>query len=404
MSEANRGVIQLTFRDGSEMHSWESFQLRDSYTDPLGSFSFTVRPTRVELAEVSRLLVKGSLVGIKINGNPQATCLIQTVTRTISKSTGVTFAVEAKSVLVTAFEGHVDPDISQEFKSDTPIASVVSLALEPFGFEFLFTNTADNVAALTGRPLDGRKPEVQIQELKHKEAKANEGETAYGFASRIFTRLGLALRTDVAGNLLLGSPDFDQAPAYELEQSSSLTPRGDPFVGDVQITETNDGVFSEYVFRGVAKDAKGQKRATRPVHRLRVEGIPDPPVEAPFSDARTTTVPVGRHSYKSDSGAVFKPFYRLDKFARDLTQCETMCNRAHGRKSERSFTVEGEVDGLISTTGRVWSVDTTARVRIDQADIDETMWITEVTKTADRRGGQKTRLKLIPLNSLILGP
>lgn len=401
MGEWNRGVVTLQFQDGEEIFIWESFTLRDSYTDPLGSFTFRTRPQQKGVIELANKLKKGSLVGILINGNPQGSFLIVTPKRTISTAMGVAFEVTCRTVLATPYVGHVDPDISESFPTDAPVSNVILQALGPYGFDTIIADNTANVQALTGKSVDGRSPDIQVEAIKHKDAKASEGETAYGFCSRIFARLGLVLRVNFEGTLLIGSPDYDQQPLYTVGQSSNLQ-KGDAFFGEIFITDTNEGQFSEVVVRGQDQDEEGQKRAGRPIHRLKVEGNADPSGEFPFSEAPLTTVPAGRHTYVSEGGAVYKPFYRLDKFSRDQEYAKTLCHRIHGRQAESGFVIEGVVDGLISSTGAVWSVDTVVHVRIEKANIDEPMWILEVGRAVSRGAGQATSLKIIPLNSLIL--
>lgn len=403
MSEFNRGQVSVILQDGTELFSFLSFQLTDKYTDPLGSYEFVVWPPRSDVLTVGAKLAKGSLIGVTINGNPQGAFLIQTKKTKISKGVGVLFTISCHTVLVTPSEGSVDPDIAETFQADTPVANVVLEALGPYGFDRLTTDATADVQILTGKPLDGRKPAFQLEALKHKEAKAHEGETAYGFCARIFNRLGLALRVNAAGTLLLGSPDYDQRALYQIEQSSTPSKRGDAVIGDVNITDTNASQFSEVVITGTQKDTPGQKRAGRPIHRLRVAGFPDPPTVAAFEDAPSSTVTPGRHSYASAAGAIFKPAYRLDKFSRDNAFCEERANRWLGRRAESGFVVEVMVDGMIAATGAIWTVDTIARVRIETVGIDEDMWILGVTKIMDRDGAQVTKLTLIPKNSLILG-
>lgn len=63
----------------------------------------------------------------------------------------------------------------------------------------------------------------------------------------------------------------------------------------------------------------------------------------------------------------------------------------------------GEVDGFVSSTGRIWQVDTIARVVVAAYDLDEEMWVLERVLTQDVGQGQKTRLTLIPKGALVLG-
>lgn len=403
MGEWNRGQVSIQLQDGTEIFDFLSFVLSDKYTDPLGSYTFVIRPRRQDILSLNDKLTKGSLIGVTINGSPQGSFLIQTKKTRIVKDVGVEFTLTCHTVLITPHQGSVDPDIAESFQSDTPVSDVILLALGPFGFDTILADNTANVQALTGKSISGRGANPVVQEIKHKEAKAHEGESAYGFCARIFSRLGLALRVNFEGVLLLGSPDYDQQPLYQVEQSSALTREGDAVIGDVNITDTNNNQFSEVVIRGTAKDTKGQKRATRPIHRLRVAGFEDPSGEVPFSDAPSSEIPAGRHSYRSDAGAIYKPSFKLDKFSRDNDFCKERAHRQIGRQAESGYVIEVEVDGLIATSGAIWTVDTIARVKIEKAGIDDDMWLMAVEKRMDRNSAQSTKLTLIPKNSLILG-
>lgn len=402
MAEKNRGQVAIRFTDGTEIHTFISFAMADKYTDPLGNYSFTIQPPRDQISQMDQRLQKGELISVTINEVPQGAFLIQTKATTISKDVGVQFQLTCNTVLVTPHEGSVDPDISESFQADTPVSDVILTAMEPYGFDLIIADASANVQALTGKAITGRAANPVPSEIKHKEAKANEGESAYAFCARIFSRLGLALRVDWAGTLLLGSPDYDQAALYRIEQPPSSSD-ADAIMGDVEINDSNANQFTEVVIRGAEKDEKGQKRAGRPTHRLRVSGFADPPVTPAFTDVPTTTVAPGRHSYKSAAGAIFKPAYKLDKFSRDKDFCEQRCHRWLGRRNESGYVVTATVDGLISATGAIWTVDTICRVKIDAIGLDEDMWILATEKAMSKSGAQMTKLTLIPKHSLILG-
>lgn len=403
MGEWNRGQVSIKLQDGTEVFDFLSFRLQDKYTDPLGSYEFVIRPRHQDIISLNDKLKKGDLIGVTINNNPQGAFIIQTKKTRIVKDVGVEFTLMCHTVLITPHEGSVDPDIAETFQSDTPVSDVVLNALAPYGFDSIISDTSADVQALTGKGIGGRKPAIQVEEIKHKEAKAHEGESAYGFCARIFGRLGLALRVNFEGTLLLGSPDYDQEALYQIEQSSATTREGDAVIGDVVITDTNANQFSEVVIRGTAKDTKGQTRATRPIHRLRVAGFPDPPGGSAFDDAPSSEIPAGRHSYRAEAGAIFKPAYKLDKFSRDNDFCKERAYRWIGRRAEAGYVIQCTVDGLIATSGAIWTVDTIARVKIEKAGIDDDMWILGVEKRMDRGDAQRTTVTLIPKNSLILG-
>jgi len=49
MSERNRVKLRMVHEDGTEFSTWDGATLGDNYTDPLGSYSFTVTPPRARV-------------------------------------------------------------------------------------------------------------------------------------------------------------------------------------------------------------------------------------------------------------------------------------------------------------------------------------------------------------------
>ena len=74
-----------------------------------------------------------------------------------------------------------------------------------------------------------------------------------------------------------------------------------------------------------------------------------------------------------------------------------------GVRALNAYQVNGQVNGVVSSTGAVWNVNTIVRVVIDAFNIDEPMWVLERTLTCSMREGQRTRLVLVPKYSLLLG-
>ncbi len=71
MSSEGRGVVELRLADGSVIDSWETFPLHETFTDPLGSYQFTLAPpvaTRAALRDQPR---KGQPVQIRLDGRAQ---------------------------------------------------------------------------------------------------------------------------------------------------------------------------------------------------------------------------------------------------------------------------------------------------------------------------------------------
>ncbi len=242
--------------------------------------------------------------------------------------------------------------------------------------------------AITGKPRGKKGAKVSLTPLKLKDAQAQEGEAAYEFCARHVTRNALCLRMGADGAVLVTHPDYVQEPAYTVVQDFDGSVRGgDRFLDGVEITDTNEDQYSECTVRGAAIDSDTETQTTK------VSG------KVLATDLNPT-----RPAYSSPIAATaFKPLNRRDKSSRDEARSRSTAKLALGLRAKSAFTVVGEVDGFVSKTGRVWQVDTVAYVVIPMAGLDEPMWISGRTFIQDRNGGQRTRLTLIPLNSLVLG-
>lgn len=387
MSASNRSIVRLTWpgSDGLSIAHWTQFELRDTFTDPLSSLKFQVAPEKKDRAQYREGLVPGGIVTLLINNVNQGGFIITTVDKSIGVGGGVVYDFEAKSPLCTPFEGSVDPKLKFSAQTDTPISTAVLEALRPYGFDRISTDGAGSVGILTGRPINGGKSPFNLKALTQQEAHADENETAYKFCSKLFTRLGVCLRMAPDGQLLLTSPDYDQAASYALVQDPSRKTPGDYFIDDIQIHWTNDGQFSECRVRGQA-DNKSGKTST---------GQPEAIVKA-------TDINPKRPAYQSD-GAAYKRLEILDKLSRDAKRCESAAKFALGYRAKEAFTISGTVDGFVAKTGAIWQVNTIADTFIDEEGINEGMWVAERTLRQDLRGGQKTSLKLLPKGAMVLG-
>lgn len=382
MSEINRAIVALTFADGQTIDAWNGFHLRDTFTDPLGSLDFVTQPVRGRIADYRKRLQKGEPVRVYVGSKLQGTFLVQTVRQRIDAN-GVTFDIHCESLLAPAYQASVDPDLSLHNQTDVSVLDAVLKALAPFGFNSIVGDSAASRKAISGAPITGGRASPAVDSLKHQDAQAQDGETAYAFCARIFTRLGVALKIDHAKQLYLSAPDYAQSPSYTLVQDFSGVGKGDRFLDGLEIESTNDGQFSECVCRGCSPDVFGQKQSGRP----------------------KSTVPataVGARAQYSSSAAPYKPRILTDKHSRDAERTASVAKLAMGLAAAKAFVVTGEVDGLVSRERRLWTVDTIAQVTIEAADINEPMWILEREWILDG-SGQRTRLKLIPKGALVLG-
>ena len=390
MAQGRKVRVSMNFSDvGADgtIDEWVTFSLRDAYTDPLGGLDFECRPARSRLAKYRKLLRKGSLVTIFVNGVNQGGFIIQEVRTRVSIEDGVVINLSCRSPLIAAYQGSADPDFTFRSRTDTPVTDFISRVLTPYGITDVIGDSRLNVNAITGKPLPGSgATAIDVTALKHQEAQVQDGETAYALCARILTRLGACLRF-VADNqvVVVSRPDYEQEPAYTIVQSSDLSAPGDRIIGDIEITETNDGQFSECRVRGQRNDTPGATTV----------GRPDATVQA-------VDVVSSLAAYSSEAQA-YKPLIIRDKSCRDPKRALSVAKMALGGRAKDAFVLTCEVDGLVSQTGRIWQVDTVVTVRVDAIEFNSPMWVAERVLMQDVNGGQRCRLTLIPLGALVLG-
>jgi len=412
--------VEMHFADGTVISAWESFRLFESFTDPLSDFSFVCRPPREQIGDYRKRLQKGELVTILVNDANQGTFLIVERRLTVARDSGVTITARCKTVLCTVYEASVDPKLSLSSTTDVSISDAILKALGPYGFDVVIGDSAASANAITGQPIGGRRAAITVDALKHQEAQAQDGETAYEFCKRIVTRLGVILRVAVDGTLMVTAPDYDQEASYTIVQTFGLdAPRGD-VATSLEVTDTNEGQFSECVVRGTAAFKPGSTETNEP--RACVAPLSPLPagataaeidaVGAAVTAARAQTssaaLPVsyyddGTRPLYTSTVAAYKPKIVKDKNSRDSARALSTAKLALTKGALSAYTVTVEVPSLVSQTGRVWAVDTIARIYSDAEGLDEEMWVLSRELMQTRQDGQSTKLTMIPKGALVLG-
>lgn len=384
-----RARIEMRFGDGSSIDTWQKVSCRRTYTDPFDQFDFETIPivSTGDYASYKQKLSKGEKVSILINDIPQGDYVIQTVDRTTSKDHGNKIKCKLHNLLYITHEADIDPDFALPVTTDISVVETALKIFGPYGFTRVIADTRASVSAVSGKPISGppSKSAVSLPALKHGESTAHEGEASYKFFARIITRLGVCLRLAPDGTLLIGAPDYDQLPSATVVLSTTQNVDGDYFHGEVHVHETNDGQFSEITCRGQPSMKLGEAVTARPNVAV-----------------QATAVLPARCAYRS-SVYPKKPKFFKDKSSRDATQTNSMAHLELGVRSSDSFTVEGHVNGWVSSTGVLWQPDLVVNLYHELEGIkNEPFWVLEIERTLDH-DGEVTRLKLLPLGGLILG-
>jgi prophage tail gpP-like protein len=425
---------------------WESFEIVETFLDPLGSFKLVASPAANRFKEYFDKLSKGSIIEVWVSSTLQFTGVIMDQRTQISRK-GATISITAQSMLAAAYEASMSPRVNLSSKGGVSAIDLIAKVMGPF-FEPIFdpgivNNSGLNLEVKSGRAISGLPAPIPVKPLKQTDLKAQQGETVYGFCSRILSRLGLILKTDATGRLMLDRPIYETPSLYTLVQSEVLSAAGNYMLDGIQISDTNKGQFSEVVVGGQApvskKDEKGKKatartdengkvrltktsgtRANKPLFRVSTYSKYNPydikffkkyepdvlpyrnVPSAPLSEQKVGYPTSDRYLYKSDV-QFFKPKYKDVKTCHSKKQCRTYAGLMFGLRNAGGFTVKCSVDGFMSTTGYLWTPNTVVTLMIDHLGINEDMWVFGRTFKSSRSIGQVTDLTLMPLGSLILG-
>jgi prophage tail gpP-like protein len=386
--------VQLAFSDGSTLAEWQNVSLRDTFADPIGEFRLSSAPITAGgvLAFYRERLQKGELVALKIDDVPQFVGLIRTVKTTVSDA-GTVLEISGGTPLITPYEGAAveDPnDFTKELSfhsenHDVVVRDLVLRVMRPYGFSELVGDDGEHVDLTCGKKRRKKAKPLTIEQLTQRDAIAHPGETAYGLLARVITRLGVCLKVRWDGVLYLTRPDYEQEIAYTIGQTQNERFDGDRFFGSIEVNDTNDGQHSEICVRGQAPENPDATSTSRPV-----------------SSVRSSVINADRPPYRSPIAA-FKPKIIKDKSARDRSRAESTAKLALGLAASNAFTLSGTVGGWTSKTGRIWTVDTLARVVVEQLQIDETMFLLSRTFVQDADGGQFAQLTFVPKGYVVLG-
>ena len=379
--------VTLTFSDGECISNFISFELRESFTDPLTRFTFEVAPPPERFSEYRKRLKKSEIVGFLVDDKPQFAGIIWAAETNLDTRDGATIQVEAFCALKLIYQSTIDfTAVSKILQADGPLIDLVSEVFAPYE---IGVSADSDIALLKSRT--GRSPKATAtptKELKFKEAQGQPNETAMSFVNRILTRQGVMLRMDSAAILAyITAPHYDGEPLYTVKLCPfGEGPEGDRFFGRVTESDSNEGQYTFVETMGSASDDTAETQANTPRARVNSRDINfDRP---PFRITQTV-----KHV----------PCYHRDTSCRDNAQAERVSKLVLGIKAENAYQISGNVHGLVSRNGTPWTVDTLCRVFIPKLGIDEVMWISERTLRGNATSGQTTSLTLLPKGYVTLG-
>ena len=380
-------TIRLHFSDGTSISAWTRLEQRDKFTEPLSTLRLDVAPSADRFKEYRSKLAKGQVLSLLVDDKPQFAGFVQTCTTRVDPKDGATISIEAFNPLKLLYESTVDiPAMSKILNADGPIIDLVSQALAPYHIDVGGDADLALIKSRTGK--NTRATATPTAELKFKEAQAQPNESTIVFLNRMLTRLGVLLRYDAGSSLVyITAPHYAGDPIGTLKMCATGTgPNGVRFFGAIEEVDSNEGQFSFCETTGATTDSAGDTQSS-----------------APKARALTADINSRRPPFRSADGLDYKPCFHRDTNCRDKNRALSVSKLVLGLRAEEAYQIRGACDSLLSEDGTPWTVDTLARVFVPKLELDEVMWISERTFSADASGGQQTALTLIPKGNLVLG-
>lgn len=369
-------TIKLVNLDtGSEFTNWESAKLESDFLTPCDRFEFTAG-AEIAGPDLAKKFPMGTFAAVDVNGKRQFQGIVKHVKLTASRN-GTSLTVTGYDILHPLVRGNINPRI--EIPKETTIADLVQKVVnDQFALPYaIFDN--DNASAIaigSDAVKKGKKYESRHKrDLKIKDIRPHDGEGAFDYVARILSHYGYWMWAQQDGlGVVIGGPDYEQTPAYTLVRKHDPN-AGGAGLGNNILDATSDhneeSVPSHVFVRGsdAAAGAKGTVKAM---------------AENPLV------------SY-------FVPAYIADRDASDRQKAETIARRFMAKQMRNWYVYECTVAGFSDpANGAIYNVNSVANVLDEKTGTEGRMWIESRTFEASRSGGKVTRLKLIPLGTLVL--
>jgi prophage tail gpP-like protein len=401
-----------------DLTRWTSYTFASQFLTPSDGWSCTVGDGDLSDRERSAILI-GATVRLYLDNLPLAEGYIDSVSIDADRESGVQYTIEGRDRLGHAVDAVADP--RQQFKEGTTLAQFLKELFAPFGWvtddHFEIDNDANRSAkgGIRGVPMTKggkRKGPRPLKDFVLHQLKPHNHEGVFAFASRVTQRHGLWIWCSADGDrLIVGRPDFTQAPRYHLRRTS----RGDTNVlsGPVKFDLTDQpSVIVADGFSGGGEFGRGRIKAycVNPYFGVDADGkVLDDVTKllARYPDAEQVTMTVQPFKQRRRVGSPpIRPMFLHDDESRTQEQLNNFVRREMSLRLRKSMTVPYLVEGHGQTVDGnfvPFDIDTVADVHDEVAGIDERMYVAGRTFEKSRRGGTHTRLELVRLNSIQFG-
>lgn len=386
---------------GTQLSNWTEYEVTSDLTTPADAFAFSVAvggPHNAERTEyrnrLRELLAPGQRVSIHVRDDegvraPQLAGVIDSLKITAGRGDGTIYAVHGRDLAAYLVDSDAPLDLLTQAES-TRFLDVVVAALDPWNLDYTIDAGAQR-DILTGR--DHRHPAERlsrdraraqsgaraarghanglapsdIETLTLRQAKPQPGQSVWEYLSAHAARLHLMLWMGPGGDLVVGAPNYDQAPSYRFTRrydGGGNVLDGGPVVRD------SGSLYSEIEVYGRAHNGDAARSPIR-------------------GTAFSPTLPHARRLVVHDQSI------------RTTEEAEAHARRLLSEAELGGLTISYATEGH-GQDGLIYAPDTTADVDDEPGGVSERMYMVGRTLRQSRDLGTTAEVRLIPRGAIQL--
>lgn len=365
-TETDWGVARLVLEDGTEISRWKSYTVNSNFLTPTDAWSFSFG-TVEEWKRLKDKLRPGRKFEVYIDEALQCTGWIDARSAKRSASSGVVVNVKGRDVLAPLCKANIHPDTAIKGQTVEQIIESALKQIYPTDTPTVFYDNAANRSIVMDESAKYQKKGKGKSKnvLEYYSARPQEG--AFEFCVRLLRKHGLWMWGAADGSIVVSSPNYSQPASFRISCPKSGS--------TIQSSEAEDiwdqsNVPSCVIVRG--------KSASKEWKKSKVFGVVGDP------QALRTCPSYIQHDEASTA---------------DEAQAWAMQEMSRLKQEEKVYevTCKGHRDPF---TGKVYAIDTIAKVEDDILDVNDDMWILERTFTKSADGGTHTTLRLLPKGAI----
>jgi prophage tail gpP-like protein len=396
---ATTHAVTLTIgANATEIDVWDQYTITLSMLRAGQPWTFSMwrSTTRQATWDVLNRTVKlFDRVTVSVDGHPQLTGRIEAFERHADGHGECVAVISGRDLAGPAQSWDADPTVQIK---DTPLDEALQSIFDPLGLTVRVTSGAAARIVQTARS-PGARPSTTRRRRLVDRSHPRPGEKVWSLAQSMARRLGYLLwvapRTDGTVGIVVDVPDYEQQPSYLFERRLDGTGRGSGnILAGAEAFSVRDVPTDVTVYTGSTRGAAVSSRSRSVSQNA-----------ALYSGTVT-------RGFALDTLQAQPRHMKSDR-ARTLQAAQKEGERVIADAMQDFYRYTATVQGHGQTVGgtpTLYAVNTIARVRDDLLTdsqgrpLDAALYVTDVEMAGSRKGGQTTRLTMVPTGSIVVTP